>query len=293
MTLSRIGWLAVAHLTLLLAPSHGEEPDVDSLLERLKSGDSGVRIEALRALQTSLDPRIPNAVKPLLRDDGTSIRRLAARAIGSRYWQVPADDHRTLLDLLKVNATRKAFGEKNMALRAIGLLQRKYTGPMFARSRSRRWVVYERRMLPCLIDTKSKTEELLGWKAEGTGALASSWGNSPLNDSVLWHPRDEMVAFSILESRKVSTIWIWSHGKGLKVISVAEFAKALGVAEDRLFFAGGFSTEIKRWKRDQLIIQIYYAATDVDPEAEPKEFSAELSWTASTGELKLIKIEPQ
>src|SRR5689334_3717660 len=64
---------------------------VDVYLPQLKDKDPEVRLEAVRQLQTSLDSRIPEAMQSLLNDEGNSVRRLAARAIGSRWWQIPKD----------------------------------------------------------------------------------------------------------------------------------------------------------------------------------------------------------
>ena len=55
-------------------------PPAGANLAKLKNPDPEVRIEALRELQTSLDPRIPTAMLPLLADEGNSIRRWAALA---------------------------------------------------------------------------------------------------------------------------------------------------------------------------------------------------------------------
>src|SRR5256885_13357632 len=63
----------------------------DIYLPQLKDKDPDVRISALRELLTSLDSRIPEAMLALLSDEGNSIRRLAARALGSRLWQIPKD----------------------------------------------------------------------------------------------------------------------------------------------------------------------------------------------------------
>src|SRR5438552_7411540 len=97
------------------AASQSDAEPQDAFLTQLKSPEPDVRIAALRELQTSLDPRIPDAMLPLLADEGNSIRRLAARAIGSRWWQIPKKSD------------------------------------MFAASSNGRWIVYERRALPCLI----------------------------------------------------------------------------------------------------------------------------------------------
>src|SRR5262249_16199860 len=75
--------------------------------------------------------------------------------------------------------------EKNMADRAIGLLTRRYDSKMFSKSPNGRWVIYERYGLPCLIDTTTESEELLGWprtKNGGIEMLVGSFGNVPFSD---------------------------------------------------------------------------------------------------------------
>lgn len=98
----------------------------------------------------------------LLSDEGNSIRRLAARAIGSRWWQLSKEKVLEFVAALRRNEKSEFEDERNMIARAIGLLQRDYKSKMFARSSNGRWVVYERSGLPCLIDTTTDTEELLG-----------------------------------------------------------------------------------------------------------------------------------
>jgi hypothetical protein len=45
----------------------------------------------MRQIGTSNDPRLPDACLPVLKKEGNSIRRLAARAIGSQWHQIPKD----------------------------------------------------------------------------------------------------------------------------------------------------------------------------------------------------------
>ena len=126
------------------------DSSVDADLAGLKSPDPQVRIDALRSLQTSLDPRIPDAMLPLLADEGESIRRLAARAVGSRWWQIPQKRNPRFLDALvalQKAEDKDSYGVKNMTERALGLLRRDYRSKMFARSKNKRWVIYERRRL--------------------------------------------------------------------------------------------------------------------------------------------------
>ena len=123
------------------------------------------------------------------------------------------------VEALRRNEESEFEDEKNMIARSIGLLTRDYTSKMFARSSNKRWVIYERRGLPCLIDTTTDTEELLGWppdKSSDLEMLLPALGNEPLGDAVVWHPAKEAVAFSMLESRRATMVWIWQHRFGLR-----------------------------------------------------------------------------
>jgi len=73
----------------------------DVYLPQLKDKDADARIAALRELLTSLDSRMPEAMLPLLSDEGNSIRRLAARAIGSRWWQIPKEKAESYVNALR------------------------------------------------------------------------------------------------------------------------------------------------------------------------------------------------
>ena len=65
------------------AASGSSTDSTGALLAQLKNPEPDARVAAVRELQTSLDPRVPDAMLSLLSDEGNSIRRLAARAI----WQ--------------------------------------------------------------------------------------------------------------------------------------------------------------------------------------------------------------
>ena len=266
-----------------------EPADQSANLAKLKSPDADVRVEALRALQTSLDPRIPEAVLPLLADEGNSIRRLAARAVGSRWWQIPKDRVPAFVAALKRNESSEFDDEKNMLQRGIGLLTRNYRGKMLPRSADGRWVIYERLGLPCLIDTKTETEELLGWAPEDRdGWLASSWGNEETAASVRWHDKKDIAAILIFLNRKLSEIWIWRHPSGLRTIETDEIIKALGCREDDMHFTGGFFVDIKGWSGDELRFDVSYSTRKPDEYSDHKTV---LGWDASKNKLRVISRE--
>ena len=230
----------------------------DAFFAQLKSPEPDVRIAAVRELQTSLDPRIPEAMLSLLADEGNSIRRLAARAIGSRWWQIPKEKVPQFLTALRRNENSNFADERNIVARAIGLLTRDYTSTMFACSANKRWVIYERHGLPCLIDTKTDTEELLGWPRDETSGLElflPAIGNEALNELVSWHPDKKAVSLSILQSRRATTVWIWQHRFGLRKLQRSALIKLLhpkGVIEE----PNPITAEIKGWKGDELHVSV-------------------------------------
>jgi len=244
--------------TIAYAASQSGGDPIDALLAQLKTPEPDARIAALRDLQTSLDPRIPDAMLPLLSDEGNSIRRLAARAIDSRWWQISKEKVPQFVEALRHNEKSEFEDETNMVARAIGLLTRDYTSNMFARSDNKRWVAYERFGLPCLIDTQTDSEELLGWPRDerlGLELFLPAIGNDTLSESVSWHPAKEAVAFLILQSRRATTVWIWQHRFGLRELERSGLIKLLhpkGVIDE----PNPITAEVKEWKGDELHVSV-------------------------------------
>jgi hypothetical protein len=258
---------------------------IDAQLAKLKSPDADTRLAALRELQTSIDPRIPEALLPLLADEGNSVRRLAARGVGSRWWQIPEKRGPVFLKALQRNAKSEFEDEQNMVRRGVGLLKRDYAGNMFARSANRRWVVYERHGLPCLIDTKTETEELLGWSADGAGWMSPAWGNTSLEASAFWHPKKEFVALDIIESRKASSVWLWRHPGGLRKLAHSRLLKVLGVPEGQLHGASGLFMENQGWTGDEWRFEVTYTAQVKETFTE---YTAALGWDAVKNTVRMI-----
>jgi hypothetical protein len=266
------------------ASQSGGDP-IDALLAQLKNPEPDARIAALRDLQTSLDPRIPDAMLPLLFDEGNSIRRLAARAIGSRWWQISKEKVPQFVEALRHNEKSEFEDERNMVARAIGLLTRDYTSNMFARSDNKRWVVYERYGLPCLIDTQTDTEELLGWPRDRRDEwtiedFLPASGNQPLDKSVNWHPTKEAVAFGIHQTRRALTAWIWQHRFGLRKLGRSELIKLLhpkGAIDE----PNPITADVKEWKDDELHVSVSWGRYG-------KEQSAMVAWDVSKHSWRVI-----
>ncbi len=165
-------------------------PANDALLEKLRHEDKVVRIAALRELQTTIDPRLPEELLRLLSDEGSSTRRLAARGIGSRHWQIPLERRPTYPEELE-RARKADPGIDLMENRAVALLSGRYNAPTTQRSPNGRWVLYERRSLPCLIDTRNGKRGASRLESRGSdgllprrGVLASGEGDAGIRDAV-------------------------------------------------------------------------------------------------------------
>jgi hypothetical protein len=187
------------------------------------------------------------------------------------------------VETLRRNKKSEFEDERNMIARAIGLLKRDYTSEMFACSTNKRWAIYERRGLPCLIDTKTDTEELLGWPREeslGLEFFMPAMGNDTLGKSVSWHPAKEAVAFSILQSRRATTVWVWQHQFGLCKLARSELIKLLhpkGVIDE----PNPITAEVKEWKGDELHVSVGWGRHD-------EEQGAVVAWDLSRHSWRVI-----
>jgi hypothetical protein len=281
-------FLFLAALSLyLMGMTHrsAASPSIDAQLAKLKDADAEVRVEALRELQTSVDPRLPEAMLKLLADEGDSIRRLAARGVGSRWWQIPKANVGAYVKALQRNEKSEREDEVNMVHRALALLNRDYRDNMLARSANQRWVIYERRGLPCLIDTATGTEELLGYEKDGAAHLSGAWGNGTLEGGVFWHPKEELAGLDIGIGRKGSEVWIWRHRAGVRRLGATEMLKTLGVPERVFHPGGGFFTEIKEWKGDELRFEVSFTTMKKE---EFIDRTATMGWNAVKQTLRVI-----
>ena len=259
-------------------------PEVTILLEQMRTAaDLETQLHALQAIATSLDPRIPAACLPLLQSPGDSIRRNAARAIGSRWHQIPQNQLPSYVAAIKANAHTDDRSLLNMTHRGLGLLERNYDGEMFSRSHSRRWVIYERRGKPCLIDTKNKTEELLGPKVDIF--FFPALGNQTIKGSCLWHSKQDMVALQMLVFRRPREVWVWRNPGGLRQITTGELALVLKPAQGEVLTHSGFSTDFKSWEGDELDLTVEHS---VRIDEEVTDHTATVRWNPATDKLRVV-----
>lgn len=269
--------LCVAPLLLVaLSPSQAV---AQGWLERLHSPDVATRRNAVDEIQTLDDPRIPAECLLLLNDDGASIRRQAARAIGSRFRQIPKERVDVYVHALKKCAARGPEDATLMADRAIGLLTRDYSFAAFSKSPDGQWVLYERRRLPVIANIKRQSHALLlpkGSEEEGgrgdtyvdDGNIEDSQiskdpnllklmaTNEPVTDlfAPVWHPRGVALAFSpVLQMKFFHPICIWRAGDGeVRVWSVESFKPLL-----HGFPHWSTTTDFVKWDGPLAIIKIY------------------------------------
>jgi hypothetical protein len=283
---------AIGLVLLAFCISGSSVNPADVYLPQLKDKDADVRIAALRELLTSLDSRIPEAMLPLLSDEGNSIRRLAARAIGSRWWQIPKEKSESYVNALEHNLRPEIDyeDETHMAERGIGLLTKKYDSKMFSRSPNGRWIIYERRGFPCLIDSTTYTEELVGWSpVYNRNSEMPPWmfgGNSPIEENeARWHPDKEAVALSVSLSRRATSVWIWEHKHGVQKLNRSELIKLLhprGKTDE----PNPLTAEIKEWNGDELLVSVGWGS-------EPVIGKAEVAWNVSQHKWRAISTKYQ
>jgi hypothetical protein len=175
-----------------------------------------------------------------------------------------------------------------MAERGIGLLTRRYDSKMFSRSQNGRWVIYERRGFPCLIDTTTYTEELVGWApVYNRNSEMPPWlfgGNSPIGqDEALWHPTREAVALSVSVSRRATSVWIWEHKHGVQKLNRSELIKLLH-PKGKIDEPNPITAEFKEWKGDDLLVSVGWGLED--------EGGATVAWNLASHGLRVVSREP-
>jgi len=256
---------------------------VNSLLRQLKAGsDAEKQLEALHSLATSLDPRIPAACLPLLQSPGASVQRNAARAIGSRWWQIPREQLAAYVEALKKNSGSPDPQVGNMTRRGIGLLTRKYGHAIFSRSTSKRWVLYERHGKPCVIDTRDHTEELLG--ADIEVKFLPAYSNGLLTEYCHWHPKQDLVALDVLIFRRPRLLWVWRPEGGLRTFGVVELTRLLKPAQAGHAIQSIQSVDFKQWKGADLEFTAGYLLRKAD---DSEDRTALLRWESATNTLRV------
>jgi hypothetical protein len=271
-------------------PLNGQnQAKVTAALQKLRP-DAKTQWEAIYTIANSLDPRIPAACLPMLQSSYTAVQRNAARAIGSRWWQIPQDQLSTYVQALKMNLLSKDEQVVNITRRGIGLLTRTYEGDMFSCSTSRRWVIYERHGKPCLIDTRNHMEELLGAGLEGT--FSPSYSNEPLTGSCLWHPKQDMVALRMLTFHGPSPLWVWRPAGGVRSFSFPELMTVLKHANIQVSERSPYYyVSFKDWKGADLDFTVEYSFGGIGEEL--RSHTALLRWESATDIVRFLADKPQ
>lgn len=262
-----------------------EVVNVDANLAKLKSKDPDRRLEALRSLEYSVDPRLPAILLGLLDDVGNTTRRVAAHGIGSRWWQIPKEQVELYIARLKRASPKEQESVgSNECHRSIALLQqaigKRIEHPeAVSISPNGRWIIYDRRGLPCLVDTQTQSEELLGWGGgDYEGRLVGT----------LWHPSKEIAAMSLSTRRGTASLIVWSHGSGTQMIHKDRILDLLQKKKIKANPLMSFISEDQmKWRGDKLIIPMDFATETGDDLSHV----ATAVWNLSTGEVSLEGIK--
>jgi hypothetical protein len=275
----------IGFILALFSPVNGRADSISDL----RSPEVAMRRAAVEAIQTLDDPRIPAACLPLLSDPGLSIRRLAARAIGSRFYEISDADRPRYLAALQTclenrihqPATGTYPGVDDITLmcqRAIGLLSRRYNSSPFSVSPNGKWVLYERRRLPVIANINDQQHHLLapldpngdgpdeGYYPEEYHAnvpqtnLLKTVETNLTADQLFaphWRSDGKALAFTLerLERRFYHPILAWSEATPSRVVVLDEafFQSLLGTRYPQW----GTTTDFVAWKGDKVVIRIY------------------------------------
>lgn len=258
----------------------------------LSSPDIAVRRAAVDAIQTLDDPAIPAACLPLLKDEGFSIRRQAARAIGSRFSDIPKDQRKSVVDALKTCAKQGPEDVTLICQRAIGLLTENYKFPSFSVGPKKKWVLYERRRLPVIAPVKGGPHALVSPVAIDFDGKPDLLKMEVTNESAQelfdphWHPGGEALALTMkLQRRFYTPVCIWSATSDK--IKILEAHSLKGVLPSR-YPAWGTTTEFARWDGDKAVVRVYDCDDGVsaDPPKDPGVF---VSYDLRNGKIEQVK----
>lgn len=258
----------------------------------LSSPDVNVRRKAIDAIQTLDDSAIPAACLPLLKDEGFSIRRQAARAIGSRFSEVPDDQRKTYVAALKTCAAEGPEDVTLICQRAIGLLTSNYKFPSFSVGPKKKWVLYERRRLPVIAPVKGGPHNLVSPVAIDFDGKPDLLKMEVTNESAEelfqphWHPGGEALAFTMhLQRRFYTPVCVWSATSDK--VKILEARSLKGVLPSR-YPAWGTTTEFARWDGDKVIVRVYDCDDGVNPNP-PDDPGVFVSYDIRSGKIERVK----
>jgi hypothetical protein len=254
----------------------------DRLQARLHSPEIAIRRSAIDQIQTLDRAWIPEACLPLLKDEGDSIRRQAARAIGSRFDQIPEDRRAAFLAALRICAKDGPEDVTLIANRAIGLLTGKEASAAFSRSPDGRWVLCEQRRLPVVADRRLRTRQFLSLihpdsemistdevvhngeledVDHPTKLLKLMVTNEPVGDlfEPRWHPKGDALALQPdIQRRYYRPIAIWrARDHAVRTWSVNSFKNVYG----NRFPHWATTIDFVKWSGRKAILHIYDADT--------------------------------
>jgi len=256
---------------------------------QLSSPDGAVRRAAVDRIQTLDDPRIPEACLPLLHDEGRSIRRQAARAIGSRFYEIPKERLPEFIAAMRQyrqglpDDAEYPDDDMTVAERGLGLLTRDFSEPAFSVSPDKKWVLYEQRRRPMIADTSLARRQLLApkipagdpdWEMETddhvedggivedqpehpTGLLKLMSTTGPLEYLFDPHWQPQSIALELqpsIQHRFFRPICLWRSRDGVyRALTVASFQRLYG----KRFPHWSTTLDFVKWEGPKAILKIY------------------------------------
>jgi hypothetical protein len=244
--------------------------DIDQALRDMQSTDIDVRNGAVYDIAYSEDPRIPYACLPLLKDPGTSTQRIAARAIGSRFQFVKEEDISLFVKALKeclseqdvfLRTSRDGNRELTRLLcqRAIGLLTKNYDFPeVFSQSPNGRWVIYERRSCPVIVDTLTSEHRML------PKSMKAFWQNI-FPTECYWNSDSSIVSLQISRDRVTDNIWFYRVSDGrIWKLDPEETRDRLGLNIPGSNYPRSTCLNFVRWEENRAIVHLTVDSLDED-----------------------------
>jgi hypothetical protein len=279
-------------LILLPLDSFAASARIEKALVELTSTNMQVRRDAMDVIAYSDDPRIAYACLPLLhKNEGSTTRSLAARAIGSRFESVKPEDVRRFVDALN-ECLKEGESSRNRfdlltrnCQRAIGLLTQNYDYPeVFSRSPDGRWIVYERRSYPVLIDTTTSKHQILPNPAGDFWHIITP-------DRCHWTEDSSIVAIELSRDRHTTQLCFWRVTDGdTWVLDPDEVHQRFKLWEliPNSSFSRSTTLEFVRWEKDRTIIKVITDRLDSNESTEKS-----LTFTPSTKDLRFTSLPEQ
>lgn len=232
-------------------PQHATRPaDLEASLGKLSSKDAETRLEGLCELENSEDPRVAERCIALLSDKGNTVKRKAARMIGSRARLIPKSQRPKYIASLKDAATKEEDTfYASYVRRALGILENDFSNSMFEKSPDGRFAVYERLGVPEVIDMKTGEFKLLVAHGEEGEPIVDRYGSGNFEGSVFWEKSSRAFAVALASGRHSVALLVWVPSKGIirGIEAPAVLERIVPGVHDNESFVAAYGFAVEGW----------------------------------------------